>query len=105
MKFNSLAAQREAYLKEKYQRQKELKSSLDYQVKTKPSGLPRAEPDSQIFGDLDAKNERLALMKKREIETLQFHKDLVEQRKREQLLRQITEQEKDAEDVERVKEE
>ncbi len=67
--------------------------------------MPRAEPDSQIFGDLDAKNERLALMKKREIETFQFHKDLVEQRKREQLLRQITEQEKDAEDVERVKEE
>ena len=30
-----LAAQREAYLKEKYQRQKDLKSALDHQVSKK----------------------------------------------------------------------
>ena len=44
-------------------------------------------------------------MKKKEIDTLKFHKDLIEQRKREALLRQIREQEQDAENIERVKEE
>ena len=44
-------------------------------------------------------------MKKKEIDTFKFHKDLIEQRKREELLRQIREQEQDAENIERVKEE
>lgn len=58
-----------------------------------------------MFGQHDAKNERLAVMKKKELETSKYHKELIEQRKREQLLAQMTEQEIDAENIERVKEE
>lgn len=100
-----LAAQREYYLREKEIRKNALKSALDSQVKNKPLELPRALPDSEVFGQYDAKNERLAVMKKKEIETFKFHKDLIEQRKREDLLRQIREQEQDAENIERAKEE
>lgn len=100
-----LAAQREYYLKEKNQRKNELKNALDYQVKNKPNELPKALPDSEVFGQYDQKNERLALMKRKEIETFKFHKDLVEQRKREELLKQVKDQELDAENIERVKEE
>jgi hypothetical protein len=102
---NRLAAQREYYLREKEIRKNALKSALDSQVKNKPLELPRALPDSEVFGQYDAKNERLAVMKKKEIETFKFHKDLIEQRKREDLLRQIREQEQDAENIERAKEE
>ena len=50
-------------------------------------------------------NEKLAEIKKRERETLQWHKDLVEQRKREELLRQTREQEKDVELLEQAHQE
>jgi hypothetical protein len=100
-----LAAQREFYLREKETRKNALKTALDSQVRHKPDELPRAEPDSEVFGQYDAKNQRLALIKKKELETHEFHRNLIEQRKREELLRQMTEQEQDAENIERCKEE
>ncbi len=100
-----MAAQREAYLKEKFQRQNDLKQALDTQVKHKPPGLPRVVADSEVFGVNDAKNEKLAQMKKRELEASQYHRELIEQRRREQLINQLREQERDYENVERTKEE
>ena len=50
-------------------------------------------------------DEKLSEIRKRERETLLWHKDLVEQRKREELLRQTREQELDTEMIERSKEE
>lgn len=100
-----MAAQREAYLREKFQRQNDLKHALDSQVKNKPSGLPKVVADSEVFGLNDAKNEKLAQMKKRELDAFQYHKELIEQRKREQLLNQLREQEKEYENLERSKEE
>ena len=82
-----------------------MKSALDNQVKNKPAEVPRAFADSEVFGQYDAKNEKLAIMKKKEVETFKFHKELIEQRKRDELLRQIREQEQDAENIERAKEE
>lgn len=76
-----------------------------FKVKNKPSELPRVLPDGEVFGLNDAKNERLAMQKRREIEAYKFNKDTVEQRKREDLLNQLREQEVDAENLERVKEE
>jgi hypothetical protein len=67
--------------------------------------LPRALPDSEVFGQYDAKNEKLQEARGREVEALRFNKDKVEQRKREELLSQLREQEMDAENIERVKEE
>lgn len=105
MLIKSLAVQREAYLKEKYQRQNDLKHALDSQVKNKPTGLPKVVPDSEVFGLNDAKNEKLAVMKKKEVDAFKYHKDLIEQRRREQLLNQLRDQERDYENLERSKEE
>ena len=100
-----MAARREAYLKEKTRRQNDLKSALDFQVKNKPIGIPKIFPDAEVFGEHDAKNEKLAEQRRRELDAFKYHKDLIEQRRREELLRQVREQEMDAENVERCKEE
>ena len=78
---------------------------LYFQVKHKPAELPRVVSDGEIFGDLDAKNERLSLMKAREKETFKYHKELIEAKKREKLLKSVKEQEREAETLERVREE
>ena len=67
--------------------------------------MPKVVQDSEVFGELDAKNERLALQKSREIETLNYHKRLIEEKKRVNLLKSIREQEQDAENLDRIKEE
>ncbi len=100
-----MAARREAYLKEKNQKQTELKHTLDMQVKNKPPELPRVIPDGEVFGEYDAKNERLSLIKQREVETFKFHKELVENKKREKLLQHVKDQEEEAENLDRVREE
>lgn len=101
----SLVQQREAYLRDKHQKQNQLKSALDYQVQNKPFQLPRAEFDGEVFGKNDMSDEKLAEIRKRERDTFLMHKDLVEQRKREELLRQAREQEMDSEMLDRIKEE
>ena len=74
-------------------------------VKHKPEELPRALPDSEVFGEWDAKNEKLAQAKMREVEAFKYNKEKIEQRKREELLGNLREQEIDSENVERMKEE
>ena len=67
--------------------------------------MPKVVPDGEVFGLNDAKNEKLAHMKKKELDAFNYHKELIEQRRREQLLNQLREQEKDYENLERSKEE
>ena len=100
-----MAAKREAYLKEKQQKQKDLKFSLDSLVRTKEPQVPRAYPDSEVFGQNDVNDEKLMKKRARENEGLKFNKDVFEQKKREVLLSHVKEQEKDAENIERAKEE
>ena len=82
-----------------------MKSALDFQVRTKPNELPKNMPDSEVFGEYDAKNEKLAQNRKREIDAAKFNVEYHEQKRREDLLRKLREQEIDAENVERIKEE
>lgn len=67
--------------------------------------MPRALPDTEVFGSYDAKNEKLAAARARELDAARYNRDKVEQRKREELLGNLREQEIDAENVERTKEE
>jgi hypothetical protein len=50
-------------------------------------------------------NERLRLKREQEKEVFEYHKNLVEQRKREELLKQSNNQEYDAEMIQKVREE
>lgn len=74
-------------------------------MRNKPDELPRALPDGEVFGLYDAKNEKLAANKTREVDAAKFNKERVEQRKREDLLNNLHEQEVDSENIERAKEE
>jgi PAB1-binding protein PBP1 len=74
-------------------------------VQNKAELLPRAEPDSEVFGQYDQKNERLRALKEKEVSAAKYNRYIVEQRKREEMLAEIREQETDQENVERVKEE
>jgi hypothetical protein len=67
--------------------------------------LPKVLPDGEVFGHYDAKNEKLAWMKRKEIEQHNYNKEIIEQRKREALLNQLKEQEKDSENIEKIREE
>ena len=89
-------------MRAKLNKQREHKEALDVQVRTKPTEVPRAFADSEVFGDLDAKSEHQLAMKRKEIETQNYHMALVEQRKREQLLQEAREQQADAEIVEQA---
>jgi hypothetical protein len=100
-----LAAKREAYLKDKNVRQRDFKSALDFQVKTKPMELPKAFPDGEVFGQYDMKNEKLAQNKKREVEAAKFNLEYYQQQKREELLNGLREHEVDYENTEKRKEE
>lgn len=101
----SLTAQREAYLRTKYQKQHDLKNALDTQIKNRPSPLPKALPDGEVFGMHDMKNDKLARMKAKEVDQHLYNRDVIEQKKREALLNQLKEQEVDAENNEKLREE
>ena len=100
-----LAAKREAYIRQKNSRQRNLKNALDFQVQNKPGELPKALPDSEVFGQYDAKNEKLAQNRRREIEGASYNREYHEQQKREELLQNLREHEVDAENVAKIKEE
>ncbi len=100
-----MTAQRENYLKTKYQKQADLKNALDTQIKNKPPPLPKVLPDGEVFGQYDAKNEKLTRMKQKEIEQHLYNKEAIEQKKRVALLSQLKEQEVDVENNEKLREE
>ncbi|CAF0727510.1 unnamed protein product [Didymodactylos carnosus] len=91
-----LANERETYIKNKRLHQEEMKSALDTQVRTKPAGLPISEPDGAMFGLNDMTTDKLIERKKNAMEIFKQQKEIVEQRQREQLLRQLREQEHEA---------
>ncbi len=74
-------------------------------MKNKPAELPRVVPDGEVFGEYDAKNERLAQIKAREKETSKYHRELIEAKRREKLLEAVRNQEEEAENLDRVREE
>lgn len=82
-----------------------MKWSLDHQVRSKPDELPRAFEDNEVFGLYDAKTEKLAAARVREVEASKFNRDKAEQKKREELLNNLRDQEVDSENIERAKEE
>lgn len=67
--------------------------------------MPKVLPDNEVFGQYDAKNEKLAEMKRKELEQHRYNKDIIEQRKREQLINQLKDQEVDSENNEKIREE
>ena len=73
-----LAAQREAYLKEKETQKEALKKALDTQLKCLPEQLPRAVPDSDkpIFGLHDASSDQK--LKEKAIREEEVKRELLE---------------------------
>lgn len=100
-----LASQREAYLRTKLQKQTDLKNALDTQVKNRPAGLPKVLPDNEVFGLYDARNDKLAKLKANEMDQHNYNREAIEHRKRDALLNQLKEQETDAENNEKIREE
>lgn len=75
------------------------------QLRYKPLPIPRREPDIEIFGKNDMTNEKLAERRRRAQLLLQEQQEMVGQRKREAILRQLAEQERDQMVLERAKQE
>ncbi|XP_076444889.1 coiled-coil domain-containing protein 81-like [Babylonia areolata] len=99
-----LAAQREQNIKNKIEQVDSYKKALDTQVRFKPTLLPPREPDTEVFGKNDTTNETLAERRRRAQQLFQEQRDLVDQRKREVILRRLAEQERDQMILEKTKE-
>lgn len=82
-----------------------MKSALDHQVKTKPSGIPPMEPAAQYFGTNDMSTEKLQERRQQAMEIFRQQKQVVEQRQRQQLLKQMREQEYESKALESMKDE
>ncbi|CAF4632566.1 unnamed protein product [Rotaria sp. Silwood1] len=89
----ALAQEREAYLRNKRLHQEEMKNALDNQVRNKPSGIPSAEIATPYFGVNDMSTEKLQERRLHAMEIFRQQKEVVEQRQRQQLLKQMREQE------------
>lgn len=89
----ALAQEREAYLRNKRLHQEELKTTLDNQVRNKPSGIPPMESAAPYFGTHDMSTDKLQERRLQAMEIFRQQKEVVEQRQRQQLLKQIREQE------------
>ncbi|XP_013385182.1 coiled-coil domain-containing protein 81 [Lingula anatina] len=102
-----LAAQRETYLREKVNQTDQYRKALSAQLKFKPVPLPARVPDSNepIFGKFDSTNEKLFEQKKRARDVFREQLDIVEQRKREAILRRLTDQKDEEEMLNKTKQE
>ncbi|CAF4291481.1 unnamed protein product [Rotaria socialis] len=89
----ALAQEREAYLRSKRLHQEEMKSALDNQVRNKPNGIPPVEIATAYFGVNDMTTDKLQERRLQAMEVFRQQKEVVEQRQRQQLLKQIREQE------------
>ncbi|CAF1191121.1 unnamed protein product [Rotaria sp. Silwood1] len=89
----SLAQERDNYFKNKRRHQEELKNALDNQIRNKPTELHTCEPETPYFGLNDMSSEQLKERRLHAIEIVRQQKDLIEQRQRQQLLKQIRDQE------------
>nr|KAG5704946.1 hypothetical protein BaRGS_022788 [Batillaria attramentaria] len=98
-----LAAQREQYIRDKYESVETYKRALDTQLRYKPVPLPPREPDTEVFGKNDTTNEKLAERRRRAQQLFQEQQELVGQRKREAILQRLAEQERDQAVLHRTK--
>lgn len=100
-----LALQREQYLKEKRESSDAYRKALDSQVRYKPLPIPALEPDSKapIFGVYDATNEKLVERKLRAQQLYQEQLEMVAQRKRDAILRDLRNQKEESDMLERTR--
>lgn len=80
-------------------------SVIFLQLRYKPVPLPPREPDIEIFGKNDMNNEKIAERRRRACQLSQEQQNLVSQRKRDALLRQLADQEHDQMVLESLKKE
>ena len=73
-------------------------------MRFKPIPLPPREPDGEIFGKNDTTNETLMERRRRAQTLFMDQKDLVDQRKRDNILKQLAEQERDQAILEKTQE-
>ncbi|XP_074160776.1 coiled-coil domain-containing protein 81 [Sminthopsis crassicaudata] len=102
-----LAAQRSKYLKDRMEEAQYYKRALDVQIKNRPPPLPVFEPDSAepIFGKMDMSNERLAERKQREQKYMKHQLQAVADHKRAAILRQLVDQRRDIEMLQKTQRE
>lgn len=100
-----LALQREQYLREKKESSDAYRKALDSQVRCKPLPIPALEPDSRapIFGVYDATDEKLVERKMRAHQLYQEQLEMVAQRKREAILRDLRSQKEESNMLERTR--
>ncbi|XP_078617669.1 coiled-coil domain-containing protein 81-like isoform X5 [Branchiostoma floridae x Branchiostoma japonicum] len=100
-----LARQRYLQMKEKSDQTKKYMEALDTQVRFKPLPLPKAVSDSKkpIFGLNDMTNEKLAEQRRRAQHLYKEQLDAVAQRKREAILKHLTEQKEEGDMLARTR--
>ncbi|XP_061176644.1 coiled-coil domain-containing protein 81-like isoform X3 [Saccostrea echinata] len=100
-----LAAQREQFIRDKYEQQDMYKNALEAQLKFKPLQVPPREPDGEVFGKNDMNNEKMADRRRRAYELFREQQELVAQKKREDILKRLMEQREEEDVLERTKKE
>ncbi|KAM7444978.1 Coiled-coil domain-containing protein 81 [Porites harrisoni] len=100
-----LAMQREQYLREKKEGSEAYRKALDTQVRCKPLPIPALEPDSKapIFGVLDTTDEKLMERKARAQQLYQEQLEMVAQRKRDAILKDLRNQKEESDMLERTR--
>lgn len=100
-----LALQREQYLRDKKMGSDAYRKALDAQVRYKPLPIPALEPDSKapIFGVLDATDEKLLERKIRAHQLYQEQLEMVAQRKRDAILKDLRNQKEESDMLERTR--
>lgn len=100
-----LAAQRDAFMREKNEHQTLYRNALSAQVRYKPVELPKREPDSKVpvFGKNDVTMEKILERRRRAQEVSQVQLDTVADRKREHLLRRVQQQRHEEDMLQRCK--
>lgn len=99
----SLAHEREALMKNKRLRQEEFKSVLENQMQNKPVQLPTCETETPYFGLNDVSPEKLRERRLHAMDIVRQQKELIEQRQRQLLLKQIQDQERDMKAMESMR--
>ncbi|KAJ7363411.1 Coiled-coil domain-containing protein 81 [Desmophyllum pertusum] len=100
-----LGLQREQYLRDKKMGSDAYRKALDVQVRFKPLPIPALEPDSKapIFGVLDATDEKLIERKSRAHQLYQEQLEMVSQRKRDSILKDLRNQKEESDMLERTR--
>lgn len=100
-----MAHERETYIRNKRLQQEEMKNALDNQIRSKPTGMPHAEIATPYFGVSDMTTDKLQERRLQAMEIFRQQKEVVEQRQRQQLLKQMREQEYESRALDAMKEE